>query len=317
MRFFPFALAAVVSTSAWCWADPASTTSPTIDLTPDNTPTVSAANAVDTVREGTHFVARTGRLDHTSDRQQPIITFDSDIAGTKSSSMIVMPNLNLYSMESAATAKGAPIDFRISGMVTEYKGKNYILLDNVQTTLASPAAPAVTTSPPPARPKPKSTQAPIASQQLLPGMVAVTNESAATKMDRLLAPLPNAGNELPVVADLTPATNVTTGTAAVAPDAPVLKVMREGTHLTERIGRLNHTPDGSQAIFTFDADGKTMSDPPMVILPNLKLASMEGQVLGRAGDLHFRISGTVTEYKGRNYILLDKAVAIADVETQF
>jgi hypothetical protein len=40
-------------------------------------------------------------------------------------------------------------------------------------------------------------------------------------------------------------------------------------------------------------------------------------VLGLAGDLHFRISGTVTEYKGRNYILLDKAVSMADVEKQF
>jgi hypothetical protein len=220
-------------------------------------------------------------------------------------------------MESAAAAKGSAIDFRVSGTVTEYKGKNYILLDNVQTTLKSPPPPAVP-SIAPARSKPKASQRLIADQkQQPPGLIAVTNESGATKMDRLLAPLPNAGPELPVVTDLAPATNVTTGTAAVAPDAPVLKVMREGTHLTERIGRLNHTPDGSQAIFTFDADGKTMADPPMIILPNLKLASMEAQVLGRAGDLHFRISGTVTEYKGRNYILLDKAVAIADVETQF
>jgi hypothetical protein len=96
-----------------------------------------------------------------------------------------------------------------------------------------------------------------------------------------------------------------------------LPVVREGTHLINRSGRLNHSTDGQTATFTFDTDGKNMADPPMIILPNLKLQSMEAALAGRASDVHFRISGTVTEYKGRNYILLDKAVVMADVEQQF
>jgi hypothetical protein len=44
---------------------------------------------------------------------------------------------------------------------------------------------------------------------------------------------------------------------------------------------------------------------------------MEAVVIGRAADEHFRISGTVTEYKGRNYILLEKAVMMADAEQLF
>ena len=69
--------------------------------------------------------------------------------------------------------------------------------------------------------------------------------------------------------------------------------------------------------FTFDSDGKTMKDPPLVVLPNLKLMAMENAVTGSSRDLRFRISGTVTEYKGRNYILLDKVVVVPDLDQQF
>jgi hypothetical protein len=110
------------------------------------------------------------------------------------------------------------------------------------------------------------------------------------------------------------ANDKTSGPGAVAPGAPVLPLVREGTHIIEHTGRLNHTPDGTQAIFTFDSDGKTMKDAPMIILPNLKLMSMEGAALAASKDIRFRVSGTVTEYKGRNYILLDKIVVVADVD---
>jgi hypothetical protein len=60
-----------------------------------------------------------------------------------------------------------------------------------------------------------------------------------------------------------------------------------------------------------------MKDPPLVVLPNLKLMAMENAVTGSSRDLRFRISGTVTEYKGRNYILLDKVVVVPDLDQQF
>ncbi len=143
-----------------------------------------------------------------------------------------------------------------------------------------------------------------------------SSPSAEQHMDRLLTSPPASGQPL-APHSAGPTIDTTTGKAAVAPDAPPLPVVREGTHLVNRSGRLNHSSDGQQAIFTFDTDGKTMGDPPMIILPNLKLQAMEGAVLSKASDVHFRISGNVTEYKGRNYILLDKAVVMADVEQQF
>lgn len=143
-----------------------------------------------------------------------------------------------------------------------------------------------------------------------------TNQAGGQQMNQLLAIPPASGQPLPAAAG-GPAIDSTTGKAAIAPNAPVLRVVREGTHLVNHSGRLSHSADGKEAIFTFDTDGTTMGDPPMIILPNLKLQSMEAVEIGKAADAHFRISGTVTEYKGRNYILLDKAVVMADVEQQF
>ena len=146
---------------------------------------------------------------------------------------------------------------------------------------------------------------------------SATGPTAEQKMQKLLAPQPNSGQPLAPANSSTPTTDKSTGAAAVAPGAPNLPVIREGTHLTDASGRLSHSPDGAQAIFTFDSDGTTMQDPPMIIQPNLKLQGMESAVQSKASDVHFRVSGTVSEYKGRNYILLDKAVVMADVEKTF
>jgi hypothetical protein len=313
MRLSIPTFAVIFSAASLALAGP--TTAPVIDLTPGNVPTVSAADAVDAVREGTHFVARTGHLAHTSDGQQAVFVFDNDGATTKSPPMLVLPNLNLLSMENVATATGHASNFRISGTVTEYKGHNYILIDNAQTTLVATTA---ATSPTVAVALPKNMTAPPSPTTVLqPTTAKVSGISSDQMMNHLLEQPQSGAQPLRNVITTAPASDATTGHAAVAPAAPVLKTKREGTYLSSRIGRLNHSPDGQQATLTFDADGKTMQDPPVIIMPNLKLSAMEGAVVGRASDVHFRISGTLSEYKGRNYILLDKAVAIADVETQF
>ena len=65
--------------------------------------------------------------------------------------------------------------------------------------------------------------------------------------------------------------------------------------------------------FTFESDGKTLQDPPLIILPNLKLMAMEraSEAL-RDRDVRFRVTGMLTEYKGRNYVLLDKVVVVPE-----
>ena len=143
-----------------------------------------------------------------------------------------------------------------------------------------------------------------------------TQPSAQQVANQLLSATPN---DKPVASAAASGskTDATSGVAAVAPAAPVVTVLREGSFIVNRVGRLTRSADGQQMEFTFDSDGKTMKDPPLVILPNLKLMAMENAVTGSSRDLRFRISGTVTEYKSRNYILLDKVVVVPDLDQQF
>ena len=114
-----------------------------------------------------------------------------------------------------------------------------------------------------------------------------------------------------------PATDATSGAGAVAPAAAPQTVLREGTFIVDRVGRLAHSADGTSMEFVFDADARAMQDPPVVVLPNLKLMAMENAVSSSSRDLKFRITGMVTEYRGRNYILLEKVVVVPDVNQQF
>lgn len=113
------------------------------------------------------------------------------------------------------------------------------------------------------------------------------------------------------------APDATSGTGALAPHAPAVNLIREGTDLIDRVGRLQRSEDGEQVQFVFDSDGRTLRDPPVIILPNLRLMSMEDAAKAAGRDLRFRITGTVTEYRGRNYILLDKAVVVQDKDQEF
>jgi hypothetical protein len=126
--------------------------------------------------------------------------------------------------------------------------------------------------------------------------------------NRPLAPLP---------APSVGAVDRTSGPGAVAPSAPVVNLLREGTFLVDRVGRLSRNADGSQAEFSFESDGTAMQDPPVVIVPNLKLMQMEDAVANNPRDLRFRVSGSVTEYRGRNYILLEKVVVVPEILDKF
>lgn len=138
--------------------------------------------------------------------------------------------------------------------------------------------------------------------------------SADEMLNNMLRPAAPADRPLASVPD--PLPDRTSGKNAVAPAAPVVNVMREGTFLVDRVGRLTRSPDGSKAEFAFEADGKAMRDPPVVIVPNLKLMQMEDAIAGSNRDLRFRISGMLTEYRGRNHILLEKAVVVLDATSQ-
>jgi hypothetical protein len=103
----------------------------------------------------------------------------------------------------------------------------------------------------------------------------------------------------------------------VAPGAPTLTVLREGTPIVNRVGRLTLGGEGGASEFMFEADGQALRDPPLIVLPNLKLMIMEDAVRGATREPRFRVSGVVTEYRGRNYLLLEKVSVLSQATQQF
>jgi len=84
------------------------------------------------------------------------------------------------------------------------------------------------------------------------------------------------------------------------------KLLPEGDYLADRRGRLAQR--GKQLVFVFESDGKSLADPPITLLPNRWLEKMEADVTASPELMTFRISGEVTTYRGRNYLLLRKVL---------
>jgi hypothetical protein len=236
------------------------------------------------LREGTDIWQRSGHLRKLTDSLYPQIVFDNTEPGEKLPPMLVLPNLELMKMENAEAATTRDLQFVVSGTVTEYRKKNYILLDSGPPDLSSRLLPPV--------PKTQPTGEGSADQML--------NEMLAADSK----PLPPIPKQPPLEADRT------SGTAAVAPGAPRMTVLRENSPIDDRICRLVATPDGQQEQLVLDSDGAALEDPPLIVLPNLKLMAMEDAAKGAEREQRFRVSGILMEYRGRNYILMDKVVLV-------
>lgn len=91
-----------------------------------------------------------------------------------------------------------------------------------------------------------------------------------------------------------------------------LLLKHEGDLITDRVGRLESA--GTAWEFHFESDGRALNDPPMIILPNSNLAKMEAANKQSGQDLRFRVTGMVTTYQGRNYLLVEKARAVSEAD---
>src|SRR5262249_28616290 len=143
----------------------------------------------------------------------------------------------------------------------------------VMVSVARADAPATQPASPGTRP------AEMPADQLLQQMLRPAEGPAA----RPLLPITN-----PPVMDQTSGKMVVPGNQIAQP------LKREGDYIRDRIARLSKSADGTQMELTFESDGRTMQDPPVIILPNLKLMSMEDAVNSGNKDLKFRVTGPVT-----------------------
>jgi hypothetical protein len=268
---------------------PPPTTAPSNPALQSFSPSPASNAPAHLLREGSDVVERIGHIHKRGDGFYDQIIFDDH--GPALPPLYAMPNLRLMQMEDATAAANRDLHFTISGTVFEYDGNNYILLDTGPAEIVQSISAAVA---------PHPATRPASADQMLTDMLANdARPSAATERRPTLA------------------VDKTTGDGAVAPDAPVLNVLREQSQIIDRVARMTDTADGQFRQLVFDADGSSLRDPPLIILPNLKLAAMQGVISSALHDPRFRCSGMVTEYRGRNYIILEKVVVVPDSAEQF
>jgi hypothetical protein len=77
--------------------------------------------------------------------------------------------------------------------------------------------------------------------------------------------------------------------------------VREGTQLADRLGHF--LTSGGRVVFV-TADGKSR----LVGLENLNLERIARTIADSPHDLQWEVTGTITEYRGANFLLVDRAV---------
>lgn len=145
-----------------------------------------------------------------------------------------------------------------------------------------------------------------------PAFAVEPAKDAVTERDRLLnTPSDNLspGRAEPVSSGArVPVIDAATG-KNVTPRAHPMVLRKEGTYIADRNAQLRGADDGlSELVFTADRSG--LSDPPVLVLPNSFLQQMEEAQTAAGRNLTFRITGMVTEYRDRNYVMVDKFVIV-------
>ena len=201
-------------------------------------------------------------------------------------SIRLLPCLALQTMEAIEKVH---TDFVISGMLTQYHHQLYVLPE-ADVRLFRKHAQASAAASPSATSKPATAK-------------IGQNTSAQNVLNRLLShhlsrPLQQLVHIQPML------------TAKPIPDLPQPiqyahpPALREGSFIWNRAGRLLFNQPLHEWIFVFQADGPGLSEPPLVLLPCRLLQRMETRSARVGTEIKFRVSGKITQFKGRNYLFI-------------
>lgn len=214
-----------------------------------------------------------------------LYVFDADAQGDAEPPMVLLPCLRLMEMERLVSAKQETVTFQVSGQVTAYQGRNYLLVTYF-TTLASEEL----------RPSP-----PPPATERTPGAASPKKDPSASELierakpdDRRAGHKPGSG---------TPNSGASAGAPGEAP-AESGRMLREGLTVASRKGRIQRGVGGAWVFMPDNGAGKTdIADPAMILQPCLNLERLE-QLIGDRGDrIMLSVSGQVFAYQSRNYLL--------------
>lgn len=206
---------------------------------------------------------------------------------------VVLPSRWLEEMEALAARTPAMV-FRVSGESMVYRQRSYILIHNftIQTQQKgmkpSPATqPAATSQPASAAGAPAAKQTTVTPESIIKRLM---QDRAG---ESVVIPL-RTGRGRPV--------------ASVAPvTAPELST-RWGKMVVDRLVRIIQERDGQWWQVRFEADN-TLREPPLRLLPCRLLEKAESLAAPGSGKIiRLRISGQITWYRDRCYLLLRKVL---------
>lgn len=251
-----------------------------------DTPPRAAPTAPPLIREGMRFAERRAKVSREGDLT--VLLLDG-----LSRPVVLMRTKPLERVEELSDYGRKGTEFVVSGIVSEYRGRNYFLLDSFRI-------PRVESDDRPY----DETGEPAWDVSASPGgTVAAATTPAAGPRDRTAAP--EAMNlsvpEAPAVPE--PEVRRPSPVRPPAEAAAGAEPLRQDKRLTDRKGRI--VRKNEQTLFVFDS-----GDKPLVMLPNAKLQQVEDTADFGRRPVRFRISGTVMEYRGENYLMLTKMVVV-------
>ncbi len=179
---------------------------------------------------------------------------------------------------------------------------------------SQPAAPATPTNPSAVAGAPASQPASAATGSTT-GDPQPRREPSPTEILRELSKV-GSKTAVPVTRPVQPGrTTRTLATEEALPPnavaAPAAKLLPDGYRLVDRPGRLARQEDFW--VFSFEDRGQGAPELPIRLLPNRMLEDMEDISAGGTRPIVFIVSGEVTEYRGLNYLLIEKLLTRPDL----
>lgn len=215
-----------------------------------------------------------------------VFEFDSAISSEQGqidagASLELLPSSTLEKM-AADTGGRNTAGYRLWGKVTKYKGRNFIFpiyflpLSKVRQAEAS---------------------APQQPQSKEPQVIINEPEDSVALPEEIIAKIETRKIFQPEQPE------TRSGGAQRSPEGLELK---QDTMLPERTGFI--TEKDGQFVFELDALGQSIQNISFQLLPCQVLEQLERTQTAALDPVRFKIAGIVTEYKGRNYLLLQRAI---------
>ncbi len=241
----------------------------------ETSPARTAGRRLPLLREGSQLVGVTGLMQRDASTGSWHLLLNPLTERGPRYELIVLPCTLLGEIERIAeSVPGPDVVFEVTGQVYVFRGRNYFLPTH---------APRVT----------GYEQSPPQTQDAAEAETERTKDADDDSVQAIVRQLERA---------VGPVARSTATDVAPAPATHSTKLLREGTVLLDRRGRLRRD-EGGAWMFVFDVDASGLADPPMILLPCLLLERMEqyARIVGIAPPL--LVSGHVHVYGGRNYLL--------------